>query len=192
MNRGSPIMHALSRGKIHQAMLKRVGLDQTIRIPSHIGSPGLPNLPLLSIHAPAGADDCVLQGITECKKQRCICLNEWRQEIIFDDGRDKLTRQSLLWIIRDKEGVGHFDSSVSSCSAYSALFNHGHDNYYYQRLMDNLGVLLNFQNSPLYIVKEEPPANSFVPPAHPQRYPLLGGIDGVIRTMGTEMLIALG
>ncbi len=185
-------MIALSRGGNHHSMLKRMGLDQTISLPSHIGQRGLPNLPLLITQVPEGTKSCFLKGIAECGTKRRIGLQQWRDEIVFDDGRNRLTRDSLLWIVRDKEGVAHFDLSVTSSSAYSALFDQGHADYYYQKMADDLGVVACFQNSSIDIVKRWPPANSSRPPLHPERYPLLGGIDGAIRTMGTEVLVALG
>ncbi len=121
------VMIGLSRGKNHKSILKRMGIDQKILLPSHTGQLGLPNLPLLAAHFPEGTDACFLEGLIDCGTKRRVSLDYWQDEVIFDDGRDKLTRQSLLWIVRDKEGVAHFDLSVHSSSAYSALFDRGHE-----------------------------------------------------------------
>ncbi len=53
-------------------------------------------------------------------------------------------------------------------------------------------MVLCFRDGTLHIVKKVPPENSPPPSVHSERYPLLGGIDGAIRTMATEMLVALG
>ncbi len=186
------VLIALSRGRNHRSMLNRMGLEQKIALPSHTGRQGLPHFPLLNAHLPEGTDACFWEGIVECGTQRRVNLDFWQEEIIFDDGREKLTRQSLLWILRDKEGVAHFDLSVESSSLYSALYDRGHADFFFQKMVGELGVVFSFRGSNLHIVNKIPPEASAPPPVHAERYPLLGGIDGAIRTMATEVLVALG
>ena len=146
---------------------------------------------MLQIHVPKGAEECVLQGYKICGTDERIGLRDWGEEKIFEVGNKFLTRESLLWIIRDKEGVAHFDASISSCTAYSALLKQGHEDFYYQRLVSNMGIRVCFRGSFLPFLKEVPPSNYQTPQSLPERYPLLGGIDGVIRTMATEIVVAL-
>ena len=44
----------------------------------------------------------------------------------------------------------------------------------------------------MHVAKKIPSKDSPPPLVLPERYPLLGGIDGAIRTMALEMLVALG
>lgn len=180
---------ALSRHRNHISMLDRVGLGETIILPSHVNMPGLPGLPLLAV--PLSVGPAVLIGIHSCKASERLRLQAWKGEIVFDNGIDQLTRESLLWTIRDKEGEAHFDDNISSQAAYSALFSRGHDDYSWQYLANNLGVKLNFGGSHLCVLSEAPKVGSVTPPVVSDPAPLLGGVAGAVRTITTEMLTAL-
>ena len=53
-------------------------------------------------------------------------------------------------------------------------------------------MVLRFQDRTVHVAKKIPSKDSPPPLVLPERYPLLGGIDGAIRTMALEMLVALG
>lgn len=186
---GYLVILVLSRGRNHLSLIERLSID--LSLPSHAKMVSLPGLPLLKICCPPGAHTFLLAGIRSCATEECLSIREWRREEIYRDGEDVLTRESLLWTIRDKEGVAHFDASIDSCSAYSALFERGHENYYYQKLENEVGTVIRLRDTSIYNLNTLPSKGSSPAPALETRYPLLGGVDGVVRTIAAEVLFAL-
>ncbi|GFE49957.1 hypothetical protein So717_17100 [Roseobacter cerasinus] len=117
-----------------------------------------------------------------------LSATDWLKEEIYRSETFGLTRFDVLKTIRNKEGVGHFDAKINQASGYSALRNAGHEDCYWRRCKDRGCIALFIFGTPFYSVAVAPPDGTPPPPLESKKHPLLGGVDGSVRTMAEELM----
>ena len=125
---------------------------------------------------------------------KVLTLADWLDEEIYHSFGFSLTRGDVLWKVRDKEGVAHFDKKIPASSGYSALLDKGPEDLVWTWSKGGTVTLISKVTEPpvfLHVLKEAPLKGSPPPELVEKEFPLTGGVDATLRTMATELLAAL-
>lgn len=179
----------LNRGRNHKSLVTQMGMAGFMNIPSFASQEVLPGLSMLEIFC--HQKGVCFRGLKSVANQPKVCFSVWPNESIYGCFNNILSRKDIIWTIRDKEGVAHFDDKVLSGSAYSALLSDGHPNAHFKKTVNKNTVAIIVDEMRFFVARDMPPANSPPPKLLPRCYPISGAIDACVRTMATEILFAL-
>jgi len=183
---GEIFLVAVSRGNNQVSLLDALGLAEQTRIPSCAENGGVFGAPLLSLFAtPSNAVFTAGRGIDDSMPR--LTVSDWLQEVIYQSKNFYLTRQDILSTIRDKEGVAHFDEKITQESGYSSLRNSGHEEYHWDVSHDCSCTAVSCLGERLFIVASAPEKVTNPPSMQGKNYPMLGGVDGSVRTIAEEL-----
>jgi hypothetical protein len=183
---------AASRGANQKSLIRALALEENLQVPSVAMVGGIHGAPLTHLKVDPKDDGVVAftarTHIPEAAPRHTV--NEWFAEKIYHSDHHVVTRSDLLFKVRDKEGVAHFDEKLGRGSGYSAFFSEGHPEHCWYR--SEIGtIIIRFRDTYLHVLGEAPQVGTKPPKAKGDPHPVLGGVDATLRTMASELLFAL-